>query len=144
MIIRSPARRPPMAAAGTWPVGRHFPVRSPALVPSRSPSSVRRVPQSCRGTWGGCLRVMQVPAHSITARRLFARKLRSWRWSSLKRGLYVGQRGLIIHIPPYNLCRIPAASTPCSCSSHKNVYSSIYATQICASVYTALFLAVFF
>ena len=70
MIIRSPAQRPPMAAAGTWPVGRHFPVRSPALVPSRSPSSVRSVPQSCRGTWGGCLRVMQVPAHSITARRL--------------------------------------------------------------------------
>ena len=23
------------------------------------PSSVGRVPQSCRGTWGGCLRVMQ-------------------------------------------------------------------------------------
>ena len=25
---------------------------------------------SCRDTWGGCLRVMQVPAHSTTARRL--------------------------------------------------------------------------
>jgi hypothetical protein len=59
-----------MAAAGTWPVCGYFPASSPALVSSRSPSSVGRVPQSCKGTWGGCLRVMQVPAHSITTRRL--------------------------------------------------------------------------
>ena len=28
------------------------------------------VVSSCRGTWGGCLRMMQVQANSITARRL--------------------------------------------------------------------------
>jgi hypothetical protein len=36
------------------------------------PSSVGRVPQSCRGTWGGCLRVMQVHGQRTAASDLDA------------------------------------------------------------------------
>jgi hypothetical protein len=79
------SRSQPRAPACTRPARTHFTCTCPGPQ-SHSPTNsacVRRlhashaghrefsvlVVSSCRGTWGGLLRVMQVQAHSITARR---------------------------------------------------------------------------
>jgi hypothetical protein len=44
------------------------PVSPLRRLPAAGPPA--RQSPSCKGTWGGCLRAMQVPAHSMLARRL--------------------------------------------------------------------------